>query len=64
MSCRRLPLHTSKNRMPARGALNPRQLLRNSSAFPSAEGASRRACSGEKNEMVGSRLSINSLKNH
>ncbi|WP_157957437.1 hypothetical protein [Ignatzschineria indica] len=48
MSCRRSPLRVSKNHVPAIGIKD----------------AKLRACTGEKNEMVGSRPSTDSLKNH
>ncbi|WP_133243724.1 hypothetical protein [Ignatzschineria cameli] len=47
MSCRISPLRASKNHAPARGI----------------EDAILRACSSNKNEIVGSRGSVNSLKN-
>ncbi|MFD2722669.1 hypothetical protein [Ignatzschineria indica] len=48
MSCRRSPLRVSKNRVPAIGIKDAKPW----------------ACTGEKNEMVGSRSSTDSLKNH
>ncbi|WP_157957438.1 hypothetical protein [Ignatzschineria indica] len=48
MSCQRSPSRTSKNHVPAIGIKD----------------AKPRACTGEKNEIVGSHPSTDSLKNH
>ncbi|WP_133243538.1 hypothetical protein [Ignatzschineria cameli] len=67
MSCRSSLSRSSINYAPAVGdSQSPAiadKCIANSNNFPGIEDAIWRACTGEKNEIVGSRRSKNSLKN-